>query len=194
MTIQEWLNVQRRGNNFEPLDENLEKIFDPKNALSGQEILNFVKSHSNDNVRPSINILPDLDEMDFPTAQTPIILNLTDNPDRGTHWAVLFFKYGRIYMFDSYQVNLHILPTRWRRVTRRWNTCGFQHPKTVVCGHYTALAILYPFIFKGTSSLVKCSAVQTKHIQRHYDVKRLDKRKTHIRNDLNVFLMYNALK
>lgn len=193
-TIQEWLSTQRRKNNFEPLDENVRKIFNPVEALSGQQILDFVKKHSNNEINPSINILSDLNEMPFPEKHSPIILNLTDNPEKGTHWAVLFFKYDRIYMFDSYQVDLRILPSNWRRHTRRWNNCGFQHPKTVVCGHYTALAILYPWLFKGSNSLVKCSAVQTKHIKKHYDVNRLDKSKTHIRNDLNVYLMYNALK
>lgn len=193
-TIQEWLNVQRRKNNYEPIPENIKRIFDTKEALSGAQIIDFIKKHSEGEINPTINILPDLDNMPYPTKTTPIILNLTDDPNKGTHWAVLFAKYNRIYMFDSYQVDLRILPSAWRRVTRRWNTCGFQNPNSVVCGHYTALAVLYPWMFKAGSSLVKCSAIQTKHIRKHFDIKRLDKNKTHIRNDINVFLMYNALK
>lgn len=193
-TIQEWLNVQRRKNEYEPLDENLRKIFDPKEALTGEEILRFIKKNSDREINPRILIVPDLDEAEPPTLQSPVILNLTSDPNKGTHWAILFVKYSRTYMFDSYQVNLRILPTTWRRFTRRWNSCGFQHPKTVVCGHYTALAVLYPWLFKSGSTLVKCSAVQTKHIKKHYDLKRLDKNKTHIKNDLNVFMMYNSLK
>lgn len=191
-TIPEWLNAQRRSNAFEPLDENLQKIFDSKYALSGSQIIEFIKHHNPD-LHPKILILPDLNEHPFPEQNTPIILNLTENENKGTHWAVLFARYNRIYMFDSYRVDLHVLPTHWRRVTRRWNSCGYQHPKSVVCGHYTALAVLYPWILKAGSSLVKCSAIQTKHIKKHYDLKKLDKNKTHIKNDLNIFLMYNGL-
>lgn len=148
-----------------------------KNSLSGQQIIDFVEK--NTSKRPTVAILTDLQNMSFPSANEPILLNLTDDLSVGTHWSVLFNWKGQLYMFDSYKVNLSVLPVEWRRITKRWNSCGFQNRKTVVCGHYTALALAYPYLFKGKNSFVKCSR---------------GVRSPSLVNDVNVFYLYNKLK
>lgn len=180
-TTLEFLSTLRRNNNFNIYPETLQRIKDPKEALSGQQLLDFI--HKNTPKKPVILIIPDLDTVPFPVPNRPYILNLTEDVNKGTHWCVIFNKNGHLYMFDSYKVSLNILPPRWKRVVRRWNECGFQNPKTVVCGHYTALAVCYPYLFKGKNSFTKCSNINLKMINSTSTLK----------NDANVYVLYDKL-
>lgn len=177
------------GSASEPARANLlREVFDPKNALSGADIVAFVKNRTGGTVVPRILILTDLRDLPRPKPEEPYVLNLTHDPNRGTHWAVLFDRNDVTYMFDSYQVNLSILPPDWRKRVRRWNACGFQDEDTVVCGHYTALSILYPNIFRSSGSLVKCSRAQSRRRGRTKSKRR------GITNDCNVFEFFSQLR
>lgn len=179
-TISEWLSARRRSNAHRILPETQRAIFDDRNALTGRELIAFVEKNSH--YTPRIVILSDLLNISPPPKiDVPLVLNLTHDPQRGTHWSVLFSRNGKVYMFDSYKVDLRVLPPEWRKVTRRWNSCGFQNQDTVVCGQYTALAIVFPHLFKGRNSFTKCTGFSSKRGSKS------------LVNDANVYLLYHKM-
>lgn len=163
-------------------------VFDPRNALSGRDITDFVAKHSR--LKVVVLILSDLkDPLPLPASHEVYLLNLTYDPARGTHWAILFRLNSRCYMFDSFRVNLDLIPDSWngKRHIRRWNVCGFQNSGTVVCGHYTALCICFPSMFrnKDSNAVVKCTKVRSKQGEKIW--------KKQVINDCNVYLLYKSM-
>lgn len=116
-------------------------IFQDRNALSGNQIIKFVKKFKN--IRIFTFILNDLNEIPVNIPENSVFLvNVTKNDKKGMHWIVLKNEKEKIVMFDSYNLPLSILPTKWKNKVVKSDNCVFQNKDSIVCGQYCALYVL----------------------------------------------------